>query len=89
MFGILHAMTKMIQLRHVPDSLHKRLKTRAKQEGLTLSAYLIREAAKLAARPTMAEMMARLASREPVTGLSESPAEIIRAARDERDKREW
>jgi antitoxin FitA len=82
-------MTKMIQLRHVPDNLHKRLKTRAKQEGLTLSDFLIREVAKVAARPTMSEMMARLSMREPVTGLSESPAEAIRAARDERDKRAW
>jgi antitoxin FitA len=82
-------MSKMIQLRHVPDDLHKRLKKRAMQEGLTLSAYLIREAEKSVAQPTLAEMMARLATREPVTGLAESPAEAIRAERDERDKREW
>jgi hypothetical protein len=82
-------MSKMIQLRHVPDALHKRLKARAMQEGLTLSAYLIREAEKSVAQPSMAEFLARLATREPVTGLSESPADIIRAEREERDKREW
>ena len=82
-------MSKMIQLRHVPDALHKRIKTRAKQEGLTLSAYLIREVSKMATQPTLAEMLARLATREPVTGLSESPAEAIHAERTERDARRW
>jgi len=36
-------MTKMIQLRDVPDALHRRLKARAALEGMSLSAYLVAE----------------------------------------------
>ena len=36
-------MSKMIQLRHVPDELHRKLKARAALEGLTLSDFLLRE----------------------------------------------
>ena len=41
-------MPKMIQLRHVPDDLHRRLKARAAMAGLPLSDYLIRELRKIA-----------------------------------------
>jgi plasmid stability protein len=50
-------MPTMIQLRHVPDDLHRKLKARAAMEGLSLSAYLIREVRQLAEKPTMSEMM--------------------------------
>jgi hypothetical protein len=53
-------MPKMIQLRHVPDPLHRRLKARAGLEGLTLSDYLVREAERAAERPTIAELRERL-----------------------------
>jgi antitoxin FitA len=76
-------MTKMIQLRHVSDALHRKLKARASQEGLSLSDYLIREAQRLVERPTLAELRARLASRRPVTP-SISPAQAVRSERDSR-----
>ena len=76
-------MSKMIQLRNVPDVLHRKLKSRAAEEGLSLSDFLTREARKIAERPTMAEMRERLAAR-PVLELSPSPAEIIREERDRR-----
>ena len=41
-------MSKMIQIRNVPDDLHRALKVRAAREGMTLSAYLLREIAQLA-----------------------------------------
>ncbi|MGH8722196.1 MAG: hypothetical protein ACREU4_09440, partial [Burkholderiales bacterium] len=50
----------MIQLRHVPDELHRKLKARAALEGLSLSDFLLREVKRVAARPTPAELQARL-----------------------------
>src|SRR5215831_13474908 len=46
-------MPKMIQLRHVPDDLHRKLKARAALEGLSLSDYLLREVRRVAERPTL------------------------------------
>jgi len=60
-------MSKMIQLRHVPDALHRQLKARAALEGLSLSDFLIREVRKIAERPTAAEMRDRLARRGRAT----------------------
>jgi predicted nucleic acid-binding protein len=48
-------MSKMIQLRHVPDTLHRRLKARAALSGLPLSDYLIREVRKIAEYPSPEE----------------------------------
>jgi hypothetical protein len=60
-----HDMSKMIQLRHVPDALHRLLKARAAQSDLSLSNYLIREFRKIAERPTLDVMRARLQGRKP------------------------
>ena len=76
-------MPKMIQLRNVPDALHRKLKARAALEGLSLSDFLTREARKIAEQPTLAEMRERLAAR-PVLKLSPSPPEILREERDRR-----
>jgi plasmid stability protein len=76
-------MSKMIQLRHVPDDLHRRLKARAALEGLSLSDFLLREVRKVAARPALSELQARLARRTPVA-TPESPAEAVRAEREAR-----
>ena len=73
----------MIQLRHVPDALHRTLKSRAALEGIPLSEYLIREVRKLAERPTVEEMRARLAAREPAS-LRADPTAALRAERDAR-----
>ncbi len=58
-------MSKMIQLRHVLDALHRQLKARAALSGLPVSEYLIREVRKLAERPTPDEMQERLRRRDP------------------------
>jgi plasmid stability protein len=76
-------MAKMIQLRHVPDDLHRKLKARAAQEGLSLTDYLLSEVRRIAQSPTLTEMRARLARRKPVI-LRESPAQAVRAERDAR-----
>jgi len=76
-------MSKMIQLRNVPDALHRQLKARAASAGMTLSDFLTREAKLIAERPTDEEMRQRLASLPPVR-LKISPAQIIREERDRR-----
>ncbi len=76
-------MPTMIQLRNVPDELHRKLKSRAALAGMSLSDYLLNEIRQTAERPTLEEMRARLAAASPVI-TSESPAEMIRAERDSR-----
>ena len=53
-------MSKMIQLRNVPDALHRTLKARAAMEGMSLSDYLLSEIKEIAERPTLTEFRARL-----------------------------
>jgi antitoxin FitA len=76
-------MSKMIQLRNVPDSLHRQLKARAALAGMALSDFLIREVRKIAEYPTPEEMRERLAQRDPYRGKL-SPTDILRAERDSR-----
>ena len=73
-------MSKMIQIRNVPDDLHRKLKVRAAELGMTLSDYLLSEARQLVAKPTLQEVLAQLDQEEPLT-VEESPAEIIREFR--------
>ena len=75
----------MIQIRNVPDDLHRTLKARAATEGMSLSDYLLRELRQLADQPTLSEFLERLRQREPVK-LRESPAAIIRRFRDAGDR---
>jgi plasmid stability protein len=73
----------MIQLRNVPDELHRKLKARAAAEGLSLSAYILRDAAELAERPSSAEWLQMARNLRPLK-LKETPAETIRKMRDGR-----
>jgi len=59
-------MEKHIQIRNVPENLHRILKSRAALAGMSLSDYLLQEARKLVERPTMAELHQRLRQRQPV-----------------------
>jgi plasmid stability protein len=83
----LYRMSKMIQIRNVPDDLHRTLKIRAAKAGMTLSDYLLSEIELVAAKPTLAEMMERLRGREPVE-LDEPPEVTIRRFRDADDPRD-
>ena len=74
-------MARMIQLRHVPDELHRKLKARAAMEGLSLSDYLLQEVERLAERPTINDLRRRLAQRESVTPRI-PPAKAVRAERE-------
>lgn len=80
-------MSKMIQIRNVPDELHRTLKVRAAKAGMTLSDYLLSEIELIAEKPTLAEMMERLRQREPVE-LDEPPDVTIRRVRDADDPRD-
>lgn len=74
-------MSTMIQVRNVPDPLHRKLKARAAVAGQSLSDYLLAELRRVAARPTRQEMLARLHARSRVS-LRSSAAAIIRAERE-------
>ncbi len=73
----------MIQIRHVPDSLHRKLKSRAALAGMSLSEFLLREVERIAERPSPEEFAARLA-RRPALSIRESAAEAVRAERNSR-----
>jgi antitoxin FitA len=71
----------MVQIRNVPDTLHRKLKSRAAESGKTLSDYLLAELERLASRPTRDQMLARIRGRKRVT--LRTPAAVV--IRDERE----
>jgi plasmid stability protein len=73
----------MIQIRHVPDALHRRLRARAALAGMSLSDYLRLELEAAAERLTPGELRERLASLEPAR-VRERPSAVVRAERDSR-----
>jgi plasmid stability protein len=76
-------MSSMIQIRNVPDDLHRKMKARAALEGKSLSEYLLAELRRIAELPTPEEWRARLATREPVSSTVDA-AGAVRAERDSR-----
>ena len=76
-------MSKMIQIRNVPDELHRTLKIRAVQANMSLSDYLLADLRELAGRPSPEEMRERLERSSRVLG-GESSAEALRAERNAR-----
>ena len=74
-------MNTMIQIRHVPEALHRELKSRAALAGMSLSDYLLNEIRQVADRPTLDQLRARL-ERRPAVALSLAPADAVRAERD-------
>jgi plasmid stability protein len=76
-------MAIMVQIRNVPDELHRKLKSRAALSGMSISEYLLREIERSLQRPTREELLQRLQSRERVE-LRESVAEAVAAEREGR-----
>jgi len=74
-------MSRMVQIRNVPDALHRKLKGRAADAGQTLSDYLMAELERMAARPTRDEMLRRLHSRRRAT-LKTAASTVIREERE-------
>lgn len=70
----------MVQIRNVPIELHRRLKSRAALEGLSMSDYVLREVKRALERPSRAEVLERLRSR-PRIKLGD---EVVSALREER-----
>ncbi len=73
---------KMIQIRNVPDALHRALKERAAREGTTLSDLILGDLPRLAHRPTPEQVLARIRQRESVAG--PPAADLIAAERERR-----
>lgn len=74
-------MRKTIQIRNVPEAVHRRLRLRAIESGMSLSEHLLAEITRLAQLPTRAEMHERLKSR-PAVKLAKSAAALVRRERD-------
>jgi plasmid stability protein len=72
-----------IQIRNVPDDLHRLLKARAAKAGMSLSEYLLAEIRRSAEVPTMDEWLERVRSRPKVRARISS-AQLIREDRDSR-----
>lgn len=78
-------MPKLIQIRNVPEAVHRRLKVRAAQAGTSLSEMLLREAVRLAETPTRTELFERIRKRSSVTP-TEGIADAVAAERRARTR---
>jgi plasmid stability protein len=76
-------MSKMIQIRNVPETVHRTLKTRAAREGISLSDFIKRELARTAARPSLEEWLEQTKQAKPISA-SISAAQLIRGLRESR-----
>ena len=76
-------MSKMIQVRDVPESVHNTLKSRAAREGMSLSDFIKRELERVAERPTMQEWLEQTRRAKPIPA-KQTAAQAIRVLRDER-----
>jgi antitoxin FitA len=76
-------MSRMIQIRGVPESLHSTLKSRAAREHMSLSDFIKRELERVAERPTMQERLERTEQAKPIPSRC-TAAQVIRELRDER-----
>ena len=70
-----------LQIRNVPPELHRKLKARAAEAGLTLSDYMLRQLERAVEFPTIEELTRRIRSRD-LARLKTPPADLIRADRD-------
>lgn len=77
-------MARTIQVRNVPEDLHRALRSRAAAAGLSLSDYVLAELTRLTSRPPVAEVLARAAARHGGASIEE----IVAAVRSGRDGRE-
>jgi len=76
-------MSKMIQVREVPERVHSILKARAAREGMSLSDYIKRELEQISERPTMREWLDLTQKMKPIPS-KRTGAQIIRELRDAR-----
>jgi antitoxin FitA len=74
-------MARSIQIRNVPDDIHRTLRARAAAAGQSLSEYLLADITRLASRPPVAEVLHRAAARAGGAPV-ETIAEAVRTGRD-------
>lgn len=74
---------KPLQIRNVPDEVHRQLKARAAMEGMSLSEYSLAELRRSLERPTRRDLVERVRSRERVAA-TQTSADAVRAERDAR-----
>ena len=74
-------MAVMIQIRNVPEALHRRLRVRAATEGISMSHFVLREVERALERPSRQELLEAIRS-QPEAELDPSPAELLREERD-------
>jgi plasmid stability protein len=75
-------MPKMIQVRNVPDRVHRVLKARAAAAGLSLSDYVKRDLEESAARPSLEELSARVSGRPPTRVRTQTVLDALHEVRD-------
>lgn len=75
-------MARTIQVRNVPEDLHRALRSRATAAGMSLSDYVLAELARLTARPPVAEVLTRAAARHGGVPIGEI-VDAVRSGRDE------
>lgn len=78
------SMSVHLQIRDVPDKLHKTLRRRAAKRGLSLRQYALEILRDHCVQPTMDEWLDELSKLTPVS-LSTSAAEAVRKAREADD----
>ena len=71
-----------VQVRDVPDDVHRKLKSRAALAGQSLNAFLLERMSEMARVPTVPELAERIRRREPYSG--PSSADVIREERERR-----
>lgn len=76
-------MSKMLQIRNVPEDVHRRLKSRAALAGTSMSDYVLRGIRQSLERPTREELFARIARLPPID-VDPSPSEVLQEAREKR-----
>ena len=79
-------MPRLVQIRDVPEDVHRTLKTRAAQQGQSLSEHLRRELERIARSPTPAELRERLRRLEPAD-VGEAAADAVRELRERGEPR--
>jgi plasmid stability protein len=77
-----HPMSSMIQVRNVPDEVHRTLKMRAAAAGMSLSDYIKRDLVQAASSPSMEEIDARVRARGPSRVRSHTIVSALREVRE-------
>jgi len=76
-------MATMIQIRNVPDAVHRQIKARASLAGMSMSEFILQELQRVIERPSRDELLDRI-SKLPGVEVEPSPSELIRSERDSR-----